>query len=770
MSQQKDSGHIRAREALDYHELPRPGKLEIEPTKPLSTQRDLSLAYSPGVAEPCREIMADPQAVFRYTNRGNLVGVVTNGSATLGLGNTGGLAAKPVMEGKAVLFKMLAGVDAYDIELDTQDPDVIIQVVAAMEPTFGGINLEDIKAPECFYIEETLRARMQIPVFHDDQHGTAIITGAALLNAASLQDKPLPTLRVVFAGAGAAGIACARLYESLGVRREHITMVDIDGVVYQGRAGLHDALAYFAQDTDKRTLAQALEGADVFVGLSVGGLVSQAMVMAMNPKPIIFALANPEPEIRYEDVVAVRPDAIVASGRSDYPNQVNNVLCFPFMFRGALDVRARAIDESMKIAAVHALANLAREEVPEVVQLAYGGSPIRFGPQYIIPKPFDPRALLRVAPAVARAASEAGLARQPLSEEDLPAYRERLERTQGATKGFVRELINKAQAGPKRRIAFPEGDEPKILQAARILVDEGIATPVLFGEPEVIRARAAQLDLSLEGVELFDHAEDPQYLEVIELYYKLRARKGMTRTLAKKALRHREPYAMMMVQMGRVDGVVSGLTKAYSETLSPALEIIGVREDTRRASGAFIMIGRKGVLFLSDATVNIDPSAEDLADIALSTARLARSFDITPRVAMLSYANFGQSRHPHATRVAQATRMVRSRDSSLMVDGEMQVDVAFDGELRQHQFDFCRLDGDANVLIFPDLNSGNIGYKLLHRVGGVEFIGPILNGMRRPVNVLQLESSVAMIVNLTVVTVLQANAMDAVQGSGYHQG
>lgn len=758
MSQPKDA-NFRAQDALDYHEFPKPGKLQIEPTKPLSSQRDLSMAYSPGVAQPCLAIADNPTNVFRYTNKGNLVGVVTNGSATLGLGNIGGLASKPVMEGKAVLFKSLADVDAFDIELNLSDPDAFVQCVHAMEPTFGGINLEDIAAPDCFYIEEQLRQRMNIPVFHDDQHGTAIITGAALKNALELQEKDISTVRVVFAGAGAAGIACARLYVSLGVKREHITMVDIDGVVYKGRdEHMHKYLEYFAQDTDKRTLAEAFVDADVFVGVSAGGIVSKEMVATMAPRPIIFALANPEPEIRYEDVLDVRSDAIVASGRSDYPNQVNNVLCFPFIFRGALDVGAKAIDESMKIAAVDAIAQLAREDVPDVVQVAYGGSPIRFGPEYIIPKPFDPRALIRVASAVGLAASNAGLAQMPIDEQSVQDYREKLERSQGASKAFVRELINKAKASSIKRIAFPEGDELKILKAAQILLEEKIAIPVLMGDEQTIRDIAREMDLSLEGVEIFDIFEDERRQEVIDAYYTKRARKGVTLAQARTTMRHREAYAMMLLDMGRVDGVVSGLTKSYSETTTPALEIIGVRKS--RACGIFIMITRDhGIKFFADTTVRIDPTAEDLAEIAWTTAELAQSFDIKPRIAMLSYSNFGSSRHPKAKKVAKATQILKSQHPNLTVEGEMQVDVALDEQLRNTQFAFADLDKDANIFIFPDLNSGNISYKLLHQLGRAEPIGPILAGMRAPVNVLQFESSVSMIVNLTVITCLQADSI-----------
>ncbi|MBA2663428.1 MAG: NADP-dependent malic enzyme [Bradymonadaceae bacterium] len=745
---------VRAQDALDYHEFPRPGKFEIVPTKPLNSQRELSMAYSPGVAEPCLAIVADPLAVYRYTNRRNLVAVITNGTATLGLGNIGALASKPVMEGKAVLFKSLAGVDAFDIELDVTDVDLFVACVKAMEPTFGGINLEDIAAPACFEIEERLRKSMDIPVFHDDQHGTAIITGAALINALALQDKVIDQVQVVFAGAGAAAIACARFYVALGVRLENITMLDLYGVIYEGRTeGMNPYMAQFALPTEKRTLADALVGCDVFVGLSAGGIVSKEMVASMAARPIIFALANPVPEISYPDVLSVRDDAIVATGRSDFPNQVNNVLGFPYLFRGALDVSARAINEEMKLAAAWALADLAREEVPEVVSEAYGREHIVFGPNYIIPKPFDPRVLLRVAPAVARAAGETGVARQVIT--DFEAYREQLERQQGISKALMRRLINVAKQAPKR-IIFPEGYEPKIVKAAQILVDEGIAIPVLLGNVSRIRALAADLNVDLKGMDLLDHSTDPRASELIERYYRKRQRKGVTIAEARSIMKHREPYAMMMVQAGYADGVVSGLTKPYSDSLRPAIEIIGVDATVSRAAGMHIVVTRRGTLFFADTTVNIEPNAQTLAEIAIKTADMARMLDIVPKIAMLSYSNYGNSRHASAARVAEATRIIKRLRPDLEVDGEMQVDVAVDTELRAEMFDFATLEGEANVFIFPELNAGNIGYKLMAQLGQAEIIGPILMGMRRPVNILQLGSSVSAIVNLATITVLKA--------------
>ena len=744
---------IRKKDALEYHEFPVPGKFEISPTKPLSSQRDLSLAYSPGVAEPCLEIAKNPDDAFRYTNRANLVAVISNGTATLGLGNIGALACKPVMEGKAVLFKHLAGIDAIDIELDTEDTELFINCVKAMEPTFGGVNLEDIKAPECFEIEERLRELMSVPVFHDDQHGTAIITSAALINAARLQGRPLDELKVVFSGAGASAIACATLMHEMGVRRENITMCDSRGVIHTGRASELDKYkARFARETSDRTLAEAMTGADVFVGLSVAGLVSKEMVASMGDRPIVFALANPDPEISYPDVMEVRPDAIMATGRSDYPNQVNNVLGFPFLFRGALDVGATAINEAMKIAAVEAIAQLAREDVPETVLNAYSQERLSFGPTYIIPKPFDPRVLLRVAPAVARAASDSGVARKPLT--DIDAYREQLERLQGRSKGMMRLLMKKAKRAP-RRILFPEGGQPKILQAAQILVDEGIAVPVLMGDEARIRETAASLDLELDGVEYFDHNLDPNHDDVVERLYRRRQRRGVSQAEAASIARHRESYAMVLLCNDEADGVVTGLTKNYSESLRPALSLVGTQSNAP-AFGVYLVFTSQGLKFFADTTVNIDPTAETLAHIAIHTADFARSFDVKPRIAMLSYSNFGQSRHPMATKVATATQLIKSQRPDLVVDGEMQADPALDADLRTSTFDFSTLSADANILVFPDLNAGNISYKLLAHLGHAEVVGPILLGMGRPVNVLQRGSSVSSIVNLTVITAIQA--------------
>jgi malate dehydrogenase (oxaloacetate-decarboxylating)(NADP+) len=754
MTQQDDDGTIDSSDALEYHEKPRPGKFEIKPTKPLSTQRDLSLAYTPGVAEPCREIADDPLEAYRYTNRRNQVCVLSDGSATLGLGDVGPLACKPVMEGKAVLFKHLAGVDALDVELDIDSVEEFITCAKALEPTYGAINLEDIASPACFEIEERLKDEVDIPVFHDDQHGTAIITGAALLNALELQDKDIEDIEVVFAGAGAAAVATAHLYEALGVRRDNIKMADSIGVVYEGRdEAMDEYKGRYAHPTEERTLDDALRGADVLVGVAVGGIVSQEMVASMADNPVIFALANPDPEISYPDAMEVRDDLIMATGRSDYPNQVNNVLGFPFIFRGAIDVAATAINQEMMVAAVEALADLAQEEVPEVVSRAYGEDYFVFGPNYIIPKPFDPRALLRVAPAVAEAACESGVAQQPI--DSVRSYRQTLERLQSESKALIRRLIDKAKRDPKR-IVFPEGNEDKILRASQILADEQIAEPVLLGPTDEIRERADKLDIDLEGIELIDHFADARFDEMAEKYYQLRQRKGVTLADAKSAMKHRELFGLMLVREGQADGFLSGVTRPYQEMLRPALEIIGVQEEFDRAAGTYIVMSEDGAKFFADATVNISPDAETLADIAINTADLAQAFDITPRISMLSYSNFGSSEHRYAEQMARATEMVKQRQPDLEVDGEMQVDVALDSELRESTFEFAELSDDANVFIFPNLDAGNIAYQMMQHLAGAEVIGPILLGMDKPVNVISLGSSVSSIVNLTVITALKA--------------
>jgi malate dehydrogenase (oxaloacetate-decarboxylating)(NADP+) len=750
------SGSSLDQEALDYHAKPAPGKFEIAPTKPLSSQRDLSLAYTPGVAAPCEQILDNPKKAFDYTNRKNLVGVVTNGTATLGLGDTGPLASKPVMEGKALLFKHLAGVDAFDIELDTDSTDSFVNSVRALEPTFGAINLEDISAPECFEIEERLCDELDIPVFHDDQHGTAIITGAALLNALELQGKRLEDVRIVFAGAGAAGIACARLYQTLGATPDNILMCDEYGVIYKGRdKGMHAYMRPFARETELRTLEEAMKGADVFIGVSVGGIVSKQMVRSMAERPIIFALANPEPEISYPDAMDARGDLIMATGRSDYPNQVNNVMGYPYIFRGALDVSATDINDEMKIAAVKGLAELAKQDIPEEVSDAYDADYFTFGPDYILPKPFDPRALLHIAPAVAKAAVETGVARQ--SEKKLDEYAEQLERMQSPSKGLIRKLINKAKQS-ETEIVFPDGEAEDILRAAHRLLDEGIAKPILMGRPEVISRKAKHLELELGEATLFDHHTDPKRQDTIERFYEMRQRKGVTLPEAEGVMKHRPYYAMMMLNEQRADAVVSGLQASYAESIRPALEIIGVSQGVQRASGAYIAVTESGVKFFADTTVNIAPSPQTLAEIAINTAELAKTFDIEPRVAMLSYSNFGNSGHERATDVAEATRIVKQRRSDIEVDGEMQVGVALDEKLRRETFDFAELTDDANILIFPNLDAGNIAYKLVDHLGDAELIGPVLLGMNKPVNILQRACGVTSVVNLAVITALRAQS------------
>lgn len=745
---------IRKQDALDYHEQGRRGKIEISVTKPCSTQRDLSLAYTPGVAEPCREINANPDDVYRYTAKGNLVAVVSNGTAVLGLGDIGALAGKPVMEGKGVLFKRFADIDVFDIELNTHDPVEIVRIVKALEPTFGGINLEDIKAPECFYIEEELKRQMNIPVFHDDQHGTAIISGAALLNALELVGKTIGSVKVVFCGAGAAGIACANLYHTLGAKLENITLVDTKGVVYKGRTeGMNPYKEKYAQETSRRTLADAMKGADVFVGVSVKGIVTKDMIKSMAGDPIVFAMANPDPEITPEEAKSVRDDIIMATGRSDYPNQVNNVLGFPFIFRGALDVRATSINEGMKIAAVRALAGLAKEDVPDSVIAAYGGEQFRFGPEYIIPKPFDPRVLLWEAPAVARAAMESGVARIPIS--DFEAYRDSLEARLGKSREVMRVFIHKAQRAPKR-IVFPEGEEEKILRASQIILDEKIARPILLGSRSLIRDKIQTLGLDLDGIELINPSKSPKLDEYVTQLYELRKRKGLTHNDAERLAKTNNVYGMMMVHQGDADGLVSGITQHFPDTIRPALQIIKPQPGIRTIAGVYMMVFKNQTYFIADPTINIDPSAEELADIALLSAQTARHYDIEPRVAMLSFSNFGSTKHPLADKVQKAVEIVRSKAPGLPVEGEMQADIAVVPELLNRLYPFNALKDGANVLVFPDLTSANVAYKLLARLGGAVAIGPLLTGMNKPVYLLQISSDVTDIVNMTAMAVMEA--------------
>jgi malate dehydrogenase (oxaloacetate-decarboxylating)(NADP+) len=745
-------------DALEYHAQGRRGKIEVVPSKPCQTQRDLSLAYTPGVAEPCLAIHNNPEDAYRYTAKGNLVAVVSNGTAVLGLGDIGALAGKPVMEGKGVLFKRFADIDVYDIELNTHDPEEIIRTVKLLEPTFGGINLEDIKAPECFYIEETLKTMMNIPVFHDDQHGTAIISGAALLNALEITGKKIDHVRVVFSGAGAAGIACAKHYERLGVKRENMVLVDTKGVVYKGRTvGMNPYKEYFAVETEARTLAEAMRGADVFCGVSVKGVVSKEMVRSMADKPIVFAMANPDPEITYDDALSVRDDIIMATGRSDYPNQVNNVLGFPFIFRGALDVRASAINDEMKIAATYALAALAKEDVPDSVVRAYGGKRIEFGREYIIPKPFDPRVLLWEATAVARAAMESGVARAPIS--DFEAYRDALEARLGKSREVMRVFIHRAQKAPKR-IVFPEGEEEKILRAARIIAEEKIATPVLLGSRTMIHRRIEELGLEMDGVEIINPSKSIKHEQYATAFYQLRQRKGITRYDAERLVRTHNIFGMMMVRQGDADGLVSGLTQHYPETVRPALQIIGKKEGVSKIAGMYMLVFKNQTLFIADATVNIEPTAEDLAEIALLAADKVRQMNIEPQVAMLSFSNFGSSRHPLVEKVQRAVAIVRSKQPSLMIDGEMQADTAVSPEIIAELYPFSVLKGGANVLICPDLTSANISIKLLTKLGGATAIGPMLLGIRKPVYLLIPSNDVNDIVNITAMSVSEAQRQD----------
>ena len=743
------------KDALEYHSMGRKGKIEVISTKPCQTAADLSLAYSPGVAEPCLAIEKNPDDAYKYTAKGNLVAVVSNGTAVLGLGNLGALAGKPVMEGKGVLFKRFADIDVFDIELDTENPDEIIKACQLLEPTFGGINLEDIKAPECFYIEEELKKTMKIPVFHDDQHGTAIISSAALINALELVGKNIEDIRIVVNGAGASANSCAKLAIALGVKPNNMIMCDTKGVIYKGRKeGMNPYKELFAAETPFRTLEEAAKGADVLFGLSAKGAFTADMVRSMAPNPIIFAMANPDPEITPDEARAARGDVIIATGRSDYPNQVNNVLGFPFIFRGALDVRASCINEEMKLAAVKALAKLAREEVPDSVSKAYGNVKFSFGREYIIPKPFDPRVLLHVAPAIAQAAMDSGVARQPI--EDMEKYIEHLESTQGKSKEIMRYIINKAKTDPKR-VAFPEGDNEKMLRAAQVLVDEGIAKPILIGNSIKIRNKIDELGLNLDDVEVVD-TENSKYTEPYsQELYRLRQRKGITETEARRIIRRksRNHFGAMMVRMGDADAMLSGIDAHYPETIRPALEVVGKQPNLTSVHGMYMMVFKKGVYFMADTTVEIDPSAEELAETAILAAQNVKVFDIDPRVAMLSFSNFGSVRHPLSDKVRRAVEIVKEREPDLIIDGEMQADTAVVQELLDH-FSFSKLQQTANVLIFPDLNSGNIAYKLLARLGGAEAIGPILMGMQKPVHVLQRGDDVSDIVNMAAIAVVDA--------------
>ena len=744
---------MKREDALDYHSSGRPGKIAVVPTKPLNNQRDLALAYSPGVAVPCLEIKATPNDVYKYTAKGNLVAVVTNGTAVLGLGNIGALAAKPVMEGKANLFKQFADLDVFDLEVGSVNPDDVIKFCQLLEPTVGGINLEDIRAPDCFYIEETLRKTMKIPVFHDDQHGTAIISGAALLNALDIVGKKIEKVRVVFSGAGAAAISTAEHYVRLGVLRENILLSDRQGVVYEGRPGELDPYkAKFANKTKARTIADALVGADVFVGLSVAGAITGEMVAKMAKKPIVFALANPEPEILPDQVRAVRSDAIIATGRSDFPNQVNNVLGFPFIFRGALDVRATQVNEEMKMAATRALAALAKEDVPDSVSRLYGLRSVNFGPDYLIPFAFDPRVLLWVAPAVAWAAVASGVAKEMI---DLEHYREQLEARLGRARGIMRGIINRAVRNPKR-IVFPEGEEPKIIRAARMIVDEGIGSAILLGQRVNIERLAGENHISLRDIAIEDPGTSDKRDKYADYLWKRRQRKGLSHGEAHQLLFNGNYFGSVMVACGDADALLAGVGMHYPETIRPALQVIGPHPKAEIVSGLYMLVFEKHVIFCGDTTVNIDPTAEQLAQIAYSASRIVQTFGITPKIAMLSFSNFGSVRHPDAEKVAKAVAILRKRDPALVVDGEMQADTAMDENILRSAYPFSMLKERANVLIFPNLSAGNIAYKLLHHLGGATKIGPILLGMNLPVHVLEQGADVQDIVNMAAVAVIDA--------------
>jgi malate dehydrogenase (oxaloacetate-decarboxylating)(NADP+) len=747
-----DMGKIRD-DALDYHSRDRKGKIEVVATKPLLTQRDLSLAYTPGVAEPCRDIHDDPELAYDYTAKGNLVAVITNGTAVLGLGNIGALAGKPVMEGKANLFKKFADIDVFDIEVNETDPDKFIAAVKAIAPTFGGINLEDIRAPECFEIERRLQEECDIPVFHDDQHGTAMIAAAALLNAVEVTERKLGEITVVFSGAGAAAVATARLMILLGVKKEHIYMCDSKGLIALEREDLSEAKKEWAQPGPRLSLAEALVDKDVFLGLSVGGLLKGHMVQAMSPRPIVFAMANPDPEITPDEAKAAVPDAIVATGRSDFPNQVNNVLGFPFIFRGALDCRARKITEEMKVAGVHALAELARTDVPDSVLTAYGLEALEFGADYLIPKPFDPRVLLWVAPAVAQAAADSGVALKPI--KDMDAYRQHLEGKIERSKEVIRPLINRAK-GCNARIVFPEGSNLKILRAAQILVDERICQPVLVGQEWKILNRAKQAKVDLTGVDIVEQVEDERFDAYSKALWTSRQRKGVTLSSARQMLRNRTTYGMMMVKEGDADGLLGGLVMPYQSTIRPALQVLGKAENVSCISGVYLMLFKGRRFYFGDCTVNVDPDAATLAQIAQNTAMVARQFGDTPRVALLSYSDFGENRgYEDVDKVAHALSILRATDPELVVDGEMQADTAVNVHRAMTDFPFSQIRGDANVLIFPNLSSGNIAYKLLRELGGATAVGPVLVGLPQPVNALALGATVDDVVNMAAITVNQ---------------
>jgi malate dehydrogenase (oxaloacetate-decarboxylating)(NADP+) len=747
--------NIKREEALNYHAQGQPGKIEVVPTKILSTQYDLALAYSPGVAEPCKEIALHPGDVYRYTAKGNLVGVITNGTAVLGLGNIGPGASKPVMEGKGVLFKKFAGIDVFDIEIDSTDPDEFIRIVRSLEPTFGGINLEDIKAPECFQIEMALREQMNIPVMHDDQHGTAIISSAALLNALELVKKDIGQIRMVVNGAGAAAISCIKLYVSLGLNLDNLVVFDKDGIIDAHRSDLDPYRAQLVTRRQITTLAEALKDADVFIGLSAGNVLAAEYVLLMAKNPIIFALANPDPEIAYDLAMSMRSDLIMATGRSDHPNQVNNVLGFPYIFRGALDVRATEINEAMKLAAVEALARLAKEPVPEIVNKAYGDTTIAFGRDYLIPKPLDPRLITTISPAVARAAIASGVARRPI--DNWEKYDQELQERIGIDQKLMNRIISQAKKDPKT-VVFAEADHYKILKSAQTVIDQKIAKPILLGNHDKIRKLIEEHGLDLSEAVIIDPIQESTRREQFAtLLYEKRKRKGMTMFDARQAMLSRNYFGSMMVETNQADALISGLTKDYSKTILPALHVIGVEEGVNKVAGMYIVQSRKEPYFLADTTVNVDPTAQELSEIIGLTARAVRFFDVEPRMAVLSYSNFGSNRGVIPNKAVAAVQLAKQKYPNLIIDGEMQANTAVNKELLQEHYPFSELAGKgANTLIFPDLNSGNIAYKLLQEIGGAETIGPLLMGMRKPVHILQLGSSTREIVNMVAIAVVDA--------------
>ncbi|EON78591.1 NADP-dependent malic enzyme [Lunatimonas lonarensis] len=749
---------IRKEDALNYHSTGKPGKVEVVPTKPLSSQLDLALAYSPGVAQPCKEIQHDKEKAYKYTAKGNLVAVISNGTAVLGLGDIGPDASKPVMEGKGVLFKKFAGIDVFDLEIDEKDPERLIQIIKALEPTFGGINLEDIKAPECFIVEQRLKEAMNIPVMHDDQHGTAIISGAALLNALGLIGKDISEVRLVVSGAGAAAMSCTLFYHGLGVKRENIVMCDIDGVIRKDRPGLSQLHSEFATDKDFYRIQDALKDADVFLGLSAGNIITPDDLRLMAPNPIVFALANPDPEITYDLAMGSRSDLIMATGRSDFPNQVNNVIGFPYIFRGALDVRATTINEEMKLAAARAIASLAKEPVPDIVNKAYGETKLAFGKTYLIPKPLDPRLITTIAPAVAKAALSSGVAR--VNIEDWEAYELELQERIGIDQRLMSRVIARAKKDPKR-VVFAEADNRKILKSAQLIKDEKIAIPILLGNKAKIQNLIAENSLDLPDVTILDPFEENDLIEkYAKVLYAKRKRKGLTPYESQKLMRDRNYFGAMMVEMGDADALISGLTKDYPRTIVPSLQIIGVKKGVDRVAGMYIMNSGKGPFFFADTTVNVNPTAEQMVEIIGLTANGVRFFDIDPKIAVLSYSNFGSAKGEIPAKTALATQLAKARYPDLVIEGEMQANVALDEEIQKENYPFSSLiNHKTNTLIFPDLTSGNIAYKLLAEIGNAEAIGPILLGMNKSVHVLQLGSSIREIVNMVAIAVVDAQTI-----------